>query len=328
MIDPTNHADVSCAALAASPDLETLYARLAPLSVGPGWSKPTPSIWPEPRKTFEPAHWSYERTRAGLTAAGRLIDTKQAERRNLILINPIEGNTYATTRTLVAAYQAILPGETARSHRHSPNALRLMVEGGPGIHTVVDGQSLPMLPGDVLLTPNWRWHGHASHSDRPAFWIDFLDAPLVQLLEPMFLEHHPAVDEPVREVVTSSPMRFAWEDTKARLAAAPRTPEAPLATAVQLGDPALTTIALHVLALAPGVRTARYRTTANAIFAVIEGEGESDVDGVQLSWRRGDVFAVPAWRPHHHRAAVGAALLRVSDEAMHRALGLLREVDA
>ena len=54
-----------------------------------------------------PCRWSWRDGRAALDAAGRLVDTEFAERRNLILFNPVEGNTYATVRTMIAAYQAL-----------------------------------------------------------------------------------------------------------------------------------------------------------------------------------------------------------------------------
>jgi gentisate 1,2-dioxygenase len=310
--------------LSSAPDLETLYRLLAPLSVGAGWAKPTPSLWPEPHRTFLPAHWSYEAGKAALDAAGRLIDTTLAERRNLILANPLAGNTYATVRTLVAAYQMIMPGEHARSHRHTPNALRLIVDAEPGTYTVVDGEKLPMLPGDVLLTPNWRWHGHGNDGLAPGYWIDFLDAPLIQLLEPMFLEQHPDTYEATKTSPSRSPMWFPWAETHKRLEAAEKTPDAPFGTSVALGDPAMETIALAMMQLSPGVETATCRTTANGIYAVVEGAGSSDVDGEVLHWRRGDVFVAPSWRPHSHRAPDGAVLLRVSDEPVMSKLGLLR----
>ena len=55
-----------------------------------------------------------------LDASHNMVPADQTERRNLILYNPIEGNSYATVRTLIVAYQMILPGEKARSHRHTP----------------------------------------------------------------------------------------------------------------------------------------------------------------------------------------------------------------
>jgi Cupin domain len=89
-----------------------------------------------------------------------------AERRSLIMVNPAPGNTCATTRNLVAAYQMIQPGETARSHRHTPAALRLVLDVGDDVYTVVDGKRVDMTPGDVVLTPSWCWHGHARHMRR------------------------------------------------------------------------------------------------------------------------------------------------------------------
>ena len=53
------------------------------------------------------------------------MPVEQAERRNLIMVNPVEGNLYATTRNLVSAYQCVKGGETARTHRHTPAALLL-----------------------------------------------------------------------------------------------------------------------------------------------------------------------------------------------------------
>ena len=171
--------------------LEELYRSLATVDMGPGWNKKTPSLYPEPKKKFPAAIWHYTQAKAALDAAGRLINTELAERRNLILANAGAGSDYATSTTLVSAYQMIMPGEHARSHRHSPNALRLIVDAEPGTYTVVDGVRLEMMPGDVLLTPNWCWHGHGNDSKANGYWLDFLDVPLVHLLEPMFFEQNP-----------------------------------------------------------------------------------------------------------------------------------------
>jgi gentisate 1,2-dioxygenase len=71
--------------------------------------------------------------------------------------------------------------------------------------------------------------------------------------------------------------------------------------------------------------TAPYRTTANNIFAVVQGEGASTVDGERFEWRRGDVIAAPAWRPHWHEATDDAMLLRVTDEPVMQRFGWWRE---
>ena len=94
-----------------------------------GWvRRKKPILWSEPRPEYVPAHWSYEDAKAGLDAAGRLIDVSLAERRNLVMRNPASGSNYETSRTLVCAYQMILPGEKAPSHRHSSHALRVIID--------------------------------------------------------------------------------------------------------------------------------------------------------------------------------------------------------
>ncbi|GLY70181.1 cupin domain-containing protein [Amycolatopsis taiwanensis] len=113
-----------------------------------------------------------------------------SDRRNVTLRNPAEGNVYSTVRTLVAAYQLIRPGETADAHRHSPSALRIILEGR-GTSTVVNGTRLEMRPGDVLLTPSRAWHSHSADGPDDCYWVDILDVPLIHLLEPIFFEQHP-----------------------------------------------------------------------------------------------------------------------------------------
>jgi gentisate 1,2-dioxygenase len=311
--------------LAAAPTLEHLYGALDNLGIGAGWNKPTPSLWAEPTTSFVPVHWSYEQAHGALEAAGRLINTELAERRNLILFNPAPGNTYATVRTLITAYQMIMPGEWARVHRHTPNALRLILDAEPGTYTEVDGLNIPMDPGDVVLTPNWSNHGHGNNSKAPAYWLDFLDVPLVHLLEPMFFEPHdkqppgtePAQPDPAKLV-------FPYAETLSRLDSAKPEPEGPFATQIALGDPAMRTIALHMMRLAPRKKTAPFRTTENNIYAVVRGTGATVVDAQRFEWSRGDVIAAPAWKVQHHEAADDAILFRVSDEPVMRTLGFHR----
>ena len=82
-------------------------------------------------------------------------------------------------------------GREGAPHRHTAAALRLVVEAKPGTYTVVDGARVDMVPGDVVLTPSWAWHGHANESDATSYWIDFLDVPFVQHSEAMFFEPNP-----------------------------------------------------------------------------------------------------------------------------------------
>jgi gentisate 1,2-dioxygenase len=261
--------------------------------------------------------------KAALDAAGRLINTELAERRNLILANPT-GDGYATARTIITAYQMIMPGERARSHRHSPNALRLVLDSEAGCYTTVDGQKLQMLPGDVLLTPNWSWHGHGNESRSCGYWVDFLDVPLVQLLEPMFFEMHPDGFEADAPEARVSPNIFRWEDTLKRLDAATPSPDGFFGTEIALGDPAMDTMALSMMRLAQGRQTARHRTTASNIYTVVTGHGVTAVEDQRFEWSRGDVIVVPGWRAHSHLAGTDAVLFRVTDSPVMQRLGFLR----
>ena len=310
MVDPAQFAAVS--------GLEPLLALLEKFGVDPGWAKREPSLWAAPRKSFVPAHWSYASGKAALEAAGRFVSTELAERRNLILFNPVPGNRYATARTIVTAYQLVLPGETARSHRHTPNALRLVMDTAPGAYTIVEGKRIPMAPGDVLLTPNWHWHGHANDSRHNAVWIDFLDVPLMHFLDgAMFFEHHEQGIERTEAVDEASPMRFPFAATSARLDRAP-------GNSIELGPPRLDTLGLHVSRLEAGEKVTSPRTTASSVYAVIDGRGRSHIDGSRFDWQRGDVFVVPAWRPHECHALERSHLFRVTDEPLFARLHWLR----
>ncbi len=157
----------------------------------------------------------------------------------------------------------------------------------------------------------------------------FLDVPLVQLLEPMFFEpaeeegesHAPSNSTPPTK---DSPFVFPLRETLKRLDAAAPTPAGRFGTQVELGNPAMDTIGLHMMRLAPKVKTAPYRTTANNMYAAVKGTGATTVDGQRFEWRRGDVIAAPAWLPHFHEAAEDALLLRVTDEPVMQRLGFHR----
>src|SRR5262249_58090692 len=88
----------------------------------------------------------------------------------------------ATKNNLFAAVQILLRGEVARAHRHSPTAIRFIIEGS-GAYTAVGGERVYMEPGDLILTPSWAWHDHGNETKERVVWMDGLDIPLIQSLE-------------------------------------------------------------------------------------------------------------------------------------------------
>ncbi len=298
--------------------LELLYQELLRFDVTPGWvDRELPILWDEPRSKFVPARWRYTEMKAAIDAAGRLIDVSLAERRNLVLRNPIADNNFATTNTLVCAYQMLLPGEKARSHRHAPHALRVILDATDS-YTIVNGVKTPMETGDVVLTPGWHWHGHGHNGDVPAYWVDGLDVPLTHLLEPMFYEDHPDRYEKVVSVVTTSPFRFPRDSIRSGLDKSKPDPEGFHGPRIALEAPGLPTMGLHVERLHSGSRTRRQRSTADHIFVVLEGNGRTTVGGEDFEWQFGDTLAIPAWNKYEHEAAGDSVLFDLSDEPLKR----------
>lgn len=310
-------------AFSTAESLPELYGMLDRVQMKNGWNKPVPSLYPEPKRIYVPARWKYEHARAALHKAGDLVDPQWAERRNLIMANPIPGNDYPTVTTLVGAYQMVKPGETARSHRHTPNAMRIVIEAAAQTYTIVDGVKVPMEPGDVLLTPMGFWHGHSNESSEEAYWIDFLDAPLVHLLGPMFFEHHPDLLESADRIDASSPMRFAFSDYYPRLLEAQEL--VPGVRTLKLGPPTLITFDRTAIHLAEGTKWKRPRSTVSRIYSVIKGSGHSKFENTEFDWAPGDMVAVPNWQQHELVAESDATLLEVSDAPLLEMLGWMRE---
>jgi gentisate 1,2-dioxygenase len=269
-------------------------------------------------------------------------------------MNP--GIPSGATNTLIANIQIVGPGEIARAHRHTPSALRLIIESKGG-YTVVNGEPVTMLPGDLVLTPNWTWHDHANDTDEPMIWLDGLDAPLVNLLETRFQEEYPEETQRSREEMDlsqmkygagslrpaweeaspdySPQMRYPWDQTKAALDRLAATTEGSANDGVMLeysnpvtGGPVMATIGCYVQLLRPGTRTKAHRHTPCTVYHVIQGQGSTIVDGVRLDWEDRDIFTIPGWAVHEHvneSATQPAYLFSFTDEPVFRALKLYRE---
>ncbi|MGE5146351.1 MAG: cupin domain-containing protein [Candidatus Eiseniibacteriota bacterium] len=298
--------------------LGALEREVEELNLTPGWIKrDVPILWREPKSAFVPAHWQYAEAKAAMEAAGRLIGTDLAERRNLVMRNPIPGNNFATACTLVCAYQTIMPGETARSHRHAPHAFRVILDA-EGAYSIVDGEKTPMETGDVVLTPGWCWHGHGHDGDRQAYWFDGLDVPLTHLLEPMFVEDHPAGFEPVETVASDSPYRFTWAATQRALDRARPDPEGFHGPRIEFAAPTMPTMGLSAQRLESGQKTRPFRSSANTIYVVMAGAGTSAIGDTEFAWSYGDTIVAPCWQRIEHRATADSVLFAMTDEPLMR----------
>ena len=310
------HVEEDLGAYAGIETMEEFYEKVEPLNVVCGWRGRAIGS-PEPSSPYETHHWRYAECRAALAAAAKLISADEAGRRILNFRNPIPENKLGAARTLLHAYQLVMPGETAPSHRHTAHALRVILEA-KDMYSVVNGEKTLMETGDVVLTPGGMWHSHEHNGDEPAYWIDGLDVPLVGALQVQTFEPHPDRYEKVDLVTAESPMRFPWADIQKRLDGAEDDPEGYFGRRVRLEADTMPTLGLYIYRLERGQKTRPYRTNANTSFASMQGSGTSIIDGQEINWQHGDIFVVPSWRWIEHHPNEDCVLFSMTDEPLMR----------
>lgn len=336
-----------------SPERQEFYGRLDQKSTAPLWEVLGRLVPPEPQPACVPAAWKYDELRPLLMEASRLITAKEAERRVLVLENPGIRGASQITQSLYAGLQIILPGEIARTHRHTASALRLIVEGDGSGYTAVDGERTSMHVGDFILTPSWTYHDHGNPGTSPVVWMDVLDVPIVNLFDSSFMEHYPQEVQPVARPEGDAPARYGanmlpLEYEPARLSAPVFTypyarsrealeqlhrngPVDPChGVKLQYVNPAtggypMPTIAAFLQLLPKGFSGGTYRSTDATIFNVIEGHGVSRIGDATFNWGPRDIFVVPSWQKVSHAAHEEAVLFSASDRAAQKALGVWRE---
>ncbi|HYD75151.1 cupin domain-containing protein [Ramlibacter sp.] len=335
-------------------DLPQAYRdQLQALNLVPLWPSLRSVLPPDlPTRHTRPIHWSYQALRPLLMQAGELTPIEKAERRVLVLANPGHGlEKMQASAAMYLGMQLLLPGEWAPCHHHTPNALRMIVEG-EGAWTTVDGEKCPMRRGDLILTPTGLWHEHGHDGDQPVVWLDVLDLPLVYFLEASYhVEGQrqrvaPGHAErayarggvvPTRVFQRSRkayPMlRYPWVDARAALVSLAE--DQPDLEAVQVtyvnpetGGDAQNILGFYALMLRPGQTLRLPARSPATVFHQIEGESEVTVDTTTFAMDGADTCCAPGFTSIalRNRSAKELAFLFVADEApLHRKLGLYEE---
>jgi gentisate 1,2-dioxygenase len=337
----------------ATPERQAFYERIEPHNLAPLWERLNRLVTPEPVTPCLPALWRYDAdVRPYLMQSGSLITAKEAERRVLILENPgLKGQT-SITHSLFAGLQLILPGEVAPAHRHTPAALRFIIEGD-GAYTAVDGERTAMHPGDFVITPSWTWHDHGNDTDAPMVWLDGLDIPLVRMLDAVFAERGSAEVQAVTKpegdstaryannllpvdwqpaVKTSPVFNYPYSKSRESLSVLARNEDPDPCHGHKMryvnpasGDWAMPTIGTCIQLLPKGFATRPYRSTDATVFVAVEGEGETRVGDKVMKWQPRDIFVIPSWMSVSHHAETEAVLFSYSDRPVQEKLGLWRE---
>ena len=316
-------------------------ARLFPLWESPNAHKPPPV----PQRTHA---WRWTEIRPLLQLALEETSPAAVERRVLQLISPYSQSRddEFTAGMVLAAVQCLLPGEVARPHRHTMNALRFVLEGS-GAETLVDGKPCRMEFGDLILTPAMCWHEHRHHGSEPVLWLDVLDVPLHNWLGTAVFqpgpvhEFPPTLDDDIFTAAGVQPLRlgasrehspmfrYAYQDVVRALQKSPAMADG--SRRVRYVDPVSGKLAMPMLEcqmwqLDPDQPTAPERSNANAVCLVVEGNGRSRIGDDIVEWGPLDILTLPQDNWLSHTASSGPCrLFVITDRDVLGRLGILRE---
>ena len=338
--------------------LEALHRRLEANSLGGHWQDR------ERNQKLVPVLWRWSIIEPCLMEAAELVKLGHVEeannRRTINLVNPTLAARKSTSRTLQMSVQLVNPGESAEAHRHTPAAIRFVVEGDGIGYTNVEGEQILMEPGDLILTPHWTWHDHVNPGKKPLIWLDVLDVHMVNFFDAMIFEPYPGAPgsntrfQPVTkpdgdsrrrlgvmrprdagDLTRAAPYAYKGRDTLAALeemaASGPADPHDGILLEYanpRTGGPTLPTIACRAQYLAPGMATRPQRQTSSSIYHCVSGTGIARVGDETLVWGKRDCFFLPSMSWHEFRnesKTEPAILFSVTDKPVLECLGLYRE---
>jgi gentisate 1,2-dioxygenase len=267
----------------------------------------------------------------------------------LVLANPGHGlEKMQASSCMYLGMQLLLPGEWAPSHKHTPNAVRMIVEG-TGAYTTVDGEKCPMSRGDLILTPTGLWHEHGHDGTEPVVWLDVLDLPLVYYMEASYVTEGKAqtvtaeaterayqrgglVPTPVFQRADKRyPMlRYPWAEARAALLALAASQ--PGIDAVQVayvnpetGGDCQNILGYSALMLRPGETLNLPERSPAMVFHLIEGGVEVSIADQAFTLAEADTCCAPGFTrvTLKNRAADKPAFVFIADESpLHKKLGL------
>ncbi len=231
------------------------------------------------------------------------------------------------TRTMDALCHEFPPGTRTSIHRHSWDAMVLVVAGWGW--TEIDGQRIEWGPGDSLHLPAWAWHRSGNDGSETARYLTFSCEPLLATMGMSVLEDQgdadfadlpprPPYSEPidgddpyarrVRRVSRQQTSRRAgrlhtsWDDLE--LLNTPRGTRTTFLLDRAIGYEA-SGITMAMFEIAPGRGQSMHRHPGEAWLYVLEGTGHSYLGtepegGSEHPWKKGDLIVVDHFLWHQH----------------------------
>jgi gentisate 1,2-dioxygenase len=339
---------------AGDPELNVLYKELSDRHLQPLWELKG-LLTPEPAVRSRPYQWRGQELKELGRRSGDLVPIERGgDRRVLACANPgLDGAPYAVS-TLWAAVQYLGGGELAPAHRHTPAALRFVMEG-EGVWTLVDGDPIHMARGDLVLTPSWTFHEHHNSGTTPMMWMDVLDLPVVAALDAVFYENGPSdqvanatdpasrseqwfgggaglLPAPDTDALPAGPhsplLAYRWMETERALRAQLAVSGASSAK-LRYSDPArggdvMPTMRCEIERVLTGARTPAVRQTGGRVACVLNGRGRARIADEVFDVEPGDLLAIPSWSWWSVEAEEELDVFSVSDAPILQALGLFR----
>lgn len=308
-----------------------------------------------PRPQTQATHWPYATLKEQLLRAGELTPIEKAERRVLVLANPGHGlEKMQASAAIYLGMQLLMPGEWAPSHRHTPNAVRMVVEGD-GAWTTVDGERCPMQRGDLILTPTGLWHEHGHDGSEPVIWLDVLDLPLVYYLEASYHVNGERQKSRAASGAQASPayvaagvlptpvfargnkrypmLRYPWASTRDALTKIAQTTDDQTAAQItyvnpETGEDAENILGFYAMMLKAGQSVTLPARSPATVFHMIEGGCAVAAASQRFALTRADTCCVPGYGAVQlqNPSSTEPAYLFLADEGpLHRKLGLYEE---
>lgn len=302
-----------------------------------------------PQPVTQSGYWNFADLRPLLLRAGELTPVEKAERRVLVLSDPGRGvGSMQATSSIYLGMQLLLPGEAAPAHRHTPSAVRIVVEGEGG-YTVVDGERLPMEEGDLVLTPGGEWHDHGHDGDEPVIWLDALDLPLFVYLEGSYaiegelqaqrnrpdasaVEYKAAglvpARRPDRTCRKYPMMRYPWREVEPALRQMAEYGEGIAELDYinpETGDDILPALGFTAIMLRQGETYAPPLRSSSFAFHVVSGTGRTEANGETINWGSKDTFTAPVFASITHTAETETFLICIHDRPLQEKLGYYEE---
>jgi len=284
-----------------------------------------------------------------LLRSGELTPIEKAERRVLVLANPGHGlEKMQASAAMYLGMQLLLPGEWAPSHRHTPNAVRMVVEG-EGAYTTVNGEKCPMSRGDLILTPTGLWHEHGHDGNDPVVWLDVLDLPIIYYAETSYVVEgqrqevklgqggegymkggvipSPAFD---RTEKTYPIIRYPWAEVRQSLLTL--ADDRPDMETVQVtyvnpetGQDAQNNLGFYALMIRPGQTVKLPVRSPAVVFHQIEGHSEARIADRAFVLDEADTACAPGYTEValRNRSSAWPSFIFMADETpLHRKLGV------